>query len=192
MDDATAKPGQTNRAVSFLVCMTICYLVAFLGSQGAFRGLQDWYPAIAKPAFTPPAWIFAPVWSVLYFFMGLALWQVWQAPASKARAWGLVAFGGQLALNGLWSWIFFAWHKPNVAFYEIVALDLAILVTILLFNKVRSKSAWLMVPYLAWCLFATLLTFAIWRLNPTSSNPSDEQIHVTVGDDSINESLPTR
>lgn len=172
--------------------MTLCYLVAFLGSQGAFQGLQDWYPAIAKPAFNPPSWVFAPVWTVLYFLMGLALWQVWNEKPSKARTWGLVLFGLQLVLNGLWSWIFFAWQKPSVAFFEIVGLDVAIVLTVLFFNKVRSKSAWLMVPYLAWCLFATLLTYSIWKLNTVSANMNDERIHITVGDDSAGETLPTR
>jgi len=148
------------------------------------RGLQAWYPTINKPSFAPPGWIFAPVWTVLFFLMGLALWQVWRSDASKARAWGVACFGVQLVLNGLWSWIFFAWQKPLPAFVEIVALDAAILATILLFNRVRSSASWLMVPYLTWCLFATLLTYGTWKMNTINPNAKEEHIQINLDDES--------
>lgn len=176
MDEATQP---RSPIVSFLTCMTLCYLVAFIGSQGAFQGLQGWYQSISKPAFTPPNWLFAPVWTVLYGLIGFALWQVWRSSPSKARTVGLWLFAVQLVLNGLWSWIFFAWQRLPLAFVEIVVLDVAILLTLLAFNKVRSSTAWLMLPYLAWCLFATLLTFGIWRMN---ANPNPNEIKIEYGE----------
>ncbi len=173
--------------VPLLVCLTVCFAVGFLGSQASMMGLQTWYPTITKPAFNPPGWIFAPVWSILYLMMGAALWQIWTSAPSKNRTIGLALFAAQLVLNGLWSWIFFAWQKLPMAFIEIVLLDLAILATILVFRKVRGSAAWLLVPYLVWCCFATLLTFTIWKLNPVDSQAKDGDIKITISD----ESLPT-
>lgn len=167
---------------SFLICQTICFAASFIGTQATFIGLQAWYPALAKPAFNPPSWVFAPVWTILYFMMGVALFQVWRAEPSKARSWGLWVFGLQLILNALWSWLFFGWQKLPWAFAEIVILDLAILATILVFRKVKKSAAWLLAPYLAWCLFASLLTFSIWKLNPTDANPKDDSIQFQIGE----------
>ncbi len=167
---------------SFLVCQTICFLASFIGSQATFIGLQGWYPALAKPAFNPPSWVFAPVWTVLYFLMGVALFQVWRAEPSRGRTWGLWQFGVQLVLNALWSWIFFGWFQLQWAFVEIFVLDLAILATILVFRKVKPSAAWLLSPYLAWTLFATLLTFSIWRMNPTNADPKSENIQIQIGE----------
>ncbi|MBC8066430.1 MAG: tryptophan-rich sensory protein [Chlorobia bacterium] len=167
--------------LSFLICQTLCFAVGFIGSQASMMGLQAWYPSLNKPAYNPPGWVFAPVWSILYFMMGIALWQVWRSEPSRARSWGLPLFAFQLILNGLWSWIFFAWHQLPMAFGEIILLDLAILATILAFNKVRSSAAWLLVPYLAWCCFATLLTFSIWKMNPTDGTPKDGEVRIELG-----------
>lgn len=178
MDDSTPAPFPL---ISLIVCLTLCFLVAFVGSQASIMGLQGWYQTLNKPALNPPGWVFAPVWTVLYLMMGVALWQVWRSEPSSLRSWGLSLFGLQLVLNGLWSWLFFAWHKLPLAFWEIVLLDLAILATILVFAKVRSSAAWLLVPYLAWCCFASLLSFGIWRMNIESSTPRDGDIKIEVG-----------
>jgi translocator protein len=189
MDETTVEK-KSHPLVPFLICQTLCFVVAFVGSQASMTGLQAWYPSLNKPAFTPPGWIFAPVWAALFFLMGIALWQVWRSEASNARSRGLALFGVQLTLNGLWSWIFFAWNKLPLAFIEILVLDLAILATILVFNRIRSSAAWLMVPYLAWCCFATLLTFSIWRMNPTNVDPNSEDIQIRVGESEVGSPTP--
>lgn len=167
---------------SFLVCQTICFAASFIGSQATFIGLQAWYPALAKPAFNPPSWVFAPVWTILYFLMGVALFQIWRSESSRIRTWGLWLFGFQLTLNALWSWIFFGWFQLKWAFVEIVVLNLAILATIVVFRKVKPSAAWLLTPYLAWTLFATVLTYSIWRLNPTDTDPKNENIQIQMGE----------
>jgi len=181
MEDETPTSLTKQPGFVLVLCLVACLMVGFLGSQASMAGLQGWYQSLNKPSFNPPAWLFAPVWTALYIMMGVALFQVWQAKSSDSRKAALASFVTQLFLNGIWSWIFFAWHKLSIAFFEIVALDLAIVATILLFRKVRSSAAWLMVPYLAWCCFATLLCFSIWRLNPTGTNPTDESIRVDLG-----------
>ena len=188
MDNQTT-PKQSP-LLPFLVCQTLCFAAGFAGSQAAMSGLQAWYPALNKPAFTPPGWLFAPVWTVLYFLMGLALFQVWRSPSSKARTIGLWLFGVQLALNALWSWIFFSFHQLQGAFWEIIMLLATLTATILFFAKVKASAAWLLVPYLLWTCFAALLNFSIWKLNPSGTTPKDGEIRITIEDPKSGPLLP--
>jgi len=110
--------------------------------------------------------LFGPVWSVLYLAMAVAGWMVWRREGFSGAAAPLAVFGVQLALNVLWSGVFFGLRLPGVAFVEILALWAAILATILLFRRVSTPAALLLVPYLAWVTFAAVLNFEIWRLNP--------------------------
>lgn len=121
-----------------------------------------WYEGVRKPAFTPPDWVFAPAWTLLYAAMAVAGWLVW-----RIAGWGaaLALWGAQLALNGAWSWLFFGLHKPGLALAEILVLWLAIAATIAAFLRVRRAAALLLMPYLAWVSFAALLNGAIWQLN---------------------------
>jgi tryptophan-rich sensory protein len=131
-----------------------------------FDAIRGWYRTLVKPAWNPPDWVFGPVWTTLYLMMGIALVQVVRADrdvAARQVAAGL--FGVQLALNFGWSWVFFANHDLGAALVEIVALWLAIAVTIAAFATIRRSAAALLVPYLAWTTFATVLTASIWRLN---------------------------
>lgn len=125
----------------------------------------EWYAALRKPAWTPPNWLFGPVWTVLYTLMALAAWLVWQHGGLFRQALPLGAYLVQLALNGLWSWIFFGWRAPGWAFAEILLLAAAIGVTMRLFARGSRPAAWLLAPYLAWVLFAAALNFSLWRLN---------------------------
>jgi benzodiazapine receptor len=181
MKDETPTSLTKQPGFVLVMCLIACLLVGFVGSQASMAGLQGWYQALNKPAYGPPAWLFAPVWTLLYILMGVALFQVWQAKTSNSRGAALGAFFFQLFLNGIWSWIFFAWHKLSIAFFDMVVLDLAIVATIFIFRKVRRSAAWLMAPYLAWCCFATMLCFSIWKLNPTGTNPADQSIRVDLG-----------
>lgn len=184
MDDVTNPPEEKkSHIVSLLACATLCYLVAFIGSQGTFQGLQGWYQAVNKPSITPPSWIFAPVWTVLYALMSISLWQIWRAEPSKRKSLALIFFAVQLVLNGLWSWIFFAWQKLPLAFGEVVLLDCAILATIVVANKVRASASLLLIPYLAWTLFATLLTYGFWKANPSTATEG-QNIKINLDDQS--------
>ena len=164
--------------VSLLVCLLICFGASFLGSQATMQGLQAWYPSLNKPAFNPPSWVFAPVWTVLFFLMSVALWMVWRSPASKWRTMALILFAVQLILNVLWSWLFFAWQNLFGSFVEILCLVVAIMATIFAFSRVRSTAAWLLVPYLAWTGFASFLTHSIYHLNSSGTDGSNIQIQI--------------
>jgi tryptophan-rich sensory protein len=129
------------------------------------------YGALEKPAWAPPGWVFGPVWTALYVLMGIAAWLVWRAqPETEAglttRRQALVLFVAQLALNALWTWLFFAWRQGALAFGEIVLLWLAFAITARQFSRVRPLAGWCLVPYLGWVSFATALTWAVWQRNP--------------------------
>ena len=125
----------------------------------------EWYASLAKPRWNPPSWYFAPVWSALYVMMAVAAWMVWQRGGWSAQRRPLALFLGQLALNALWTPLFFGGHGMGLALAEITLLWLAIAGTVGAFWAVNRKAAWLLVPYLAWVSFAAYLNFTLWRLN---------------------------
>jgi tryptophan-rich sensory protein len=145
--------------VGFLV---LCYGAASIGSRftpGA------WYAGLAKPSWTPPGVLFAPVWTVLYGLMAVAGWLVWKAGATARTRAALALFAAQLVLNTAWSWLFFGLERTDLALLCIVLLWAAILATTLGFRRVRPLAAALLLPYLLWVSFAAALNFEIWRLN---------------------------
>jgi benzodiazapine receptor len=143
------------------VFLAVVMLVSAFGAQ--FDSGQ-WYAELIKPDWNPPAWVFAPVWSALYLMIAIAAWLVWTGGhAEGARALGL--WVSQLVLNGAWSWLFFGLHRPGWALGEMALLIAALALTLRAFYRIRPLAAWLLVPYLAWLLFAWALNFALWRLN---------------------------
>lgn len=124
------------------------------------------YHELALPAWAPPAWVFGPVWTLLYLLMGIAAWLVWRERGFGGARTALSLFLIQLAANALWSWLFFAWRLGALAFVEIVILWALILMTIVAFWRVRPLAGTLLVPYFVWVSFATALNYAIWQLNP--------------------------
>jgi tryptophan-rich sensory protein len=138
-------------------------LAALAGAAGSLAMPDAWYAALAKPSFNPPNWIFAPVWSVLYFLMAIAAWRVHRIAGFCAA---IALWLAQLVCNAAWSPLFFGLHRVDFALADIlVLLALIVATTIAFFRKDRTAGA-LMVPYVAWVSFATLLTWSIWRLNP--------------------------
>jgi tryptophan-rich sensory protein len=141
-------------------------LVGATAGWATAQGVSDWYPALLKPSFNPPAWVFGPVWTVLYVLMGVACFLVWQRlPDSPSARRALGAYSVQLFLNFLWSFLFFKAQSPGWAFAEIVVLWLALLLTVILFFRESRWAGWLMMPYLAWVSFAAVLNASIWILN---------------------------
>ncbi len=135
------------------------------GAVGSRYMPGAWYVALTKPAWTPPSGVFGPVWTVLYVLMAVAAWLVWRRAGFTGSRLALTLFLAQLALNALWSYLFFGIHRPDLAFLEIVVLWAVILwVTVLFWRKVPLAGA-LMLPYLAWVGFASCLNFALWQLN---------------------------
>lgn len=144
------------------VFILVTYAAAAIG--GMFTP-GEWYAQLAKPSWTPPAWIFAPVWTLLYTMMAVAGWLAWLRAGLAGGRIAFTFFGIQLALNAAWSWIFFGLHRPGLAALEIIVLWLAIAATIGAFWRIRPASGALLLPYLAWVSFAAALNMAIWRLN---------------------------
>jgi benzodiazapine receptor len=144
-------------------------LVAVAGGIGAMASIdaREFYTSLAKPVWAPPAEIFGPVWTLLYACIGFAAWIVWRARGGIAHASdAFLLYGLQLALNALWSWIFFQWHGGALALVEICALWLTIFATTVHFWRIRRTAGLLMTPYLLWVSFAAALTAATWHLNP--------------------------
>lgn len=154
-----------NQAIGLAVFLALCFCVAGLGSMATVPNVPTWYAGLAKPTWTPPGWLFGPVWTLLYFSMAFAAWLVWRRDGWSNARLPLAMFAVQLALNAAWSWLFFAFHCPGLAFFELVLLWSAILATTILFWRRSTAAGVLFVPYLLWVSFAAALNFAIWRLN---------------------------
>jgi len=146
-----------------------CLLLAFApGAIGGRFQPGEWYTALAKPALTPPGWVFPVAWTLLYATMGVALFLVWRRRDAPGRTLALAAFAAQLVLNAAWSWLFFGLRRPDLAFIDIVALWLLILASTVLFWRIRPAAGALLLPYLAWVGFASYLNLMLWRLNPSA------------------------
>ncbi len=136
------------------------------GFSGARFRPGEWYAALAKPSWTPPNALFPPVWTTLYVLMAIAAWLVWKKAELRGARAALVLFVAQLALNALWSYLFFGIHRPGLAFYEILVLWALILAVTVLFWQAVRPAGILMLPYLLWVGYASCLNFALWRMNP--------------------------
>ena len=152
-----------NTWIGLLGWIVLCFAAAAIGSAFTTPSLENWYRELTKPPGNPPNWIFGPVWSALYLAMAIAAWRVWKARGLREPA--LKVFGVQLALNTLWSVLFFGMHNPGAALVEIVLLWAAIATTLAMFWRIDRVAGALFVPYLAWVSFATYLIGAIWWLN---------------------------
>ena len=137
------------------------FAAAALGAV-ATRQAPEFYAQLARPDWAPPGWLFGPVWTLLYALMGIAAWRVWRQAGFGTA---IHLFLAQLALNALWSWLFFAWRLGAAAFGEILLLWLLIAATVAAFFRIDRLAAALLVPYLAWVSFAAALTYAVWRAN---------------------------
>jgi benzodiazapine receptor len=151
--------------LALLGWLALCFAAAAVGGVASV-GAQTFYAELMLPAWAPPAWVFGPVWTVLYGAMAVAAWLIWRCPASRQRRVALSLFVAQLALNTLWSWLFFGWRLGAWSAIEIVLLWLLIAATLVAFLRLRALAGALLVPYLAWVSFAAVLNWAVWRANP--------------------------
>jgi tryptophan-rich sensory protein len=126
----------------------------------------DFYSQLGRPVWAPPGWLFGPVWTVLYAMMAAAAWLVWKDKGWRGASTALALFVAQLAANALWTWIFFVWHMGAAAFVEIVLLWVLIAGTALVFWRTRKLAGALLLPYLLWVSFASVLSYAMWQGNP--------------------------
>ena len=151
--------------LGLLLFVAVCFAAAGIGGTVTTPKIGTWYATLVKPSWNPPNWIFGPVWSALYFCMAVAAWLVWRQGGFSGAKVPLALFAVQLALNVLWSCIFFGLEKPGLAFMELLLLWTAIVATMATFWRLSMIAGILFVPYLAWVSFASVLNFTIWRLN---------------------------
>jgi benzodiazapine receptor len=152
--------------IKFVICLILTFSAAFVGSIFTREAVPDWYATLNRPSFTPPNWLFSPVWTILYLLMAISAFIVWQKGlANPAVKIALILYLIQLILNALWSVIFFGLKLPLPAFIEIIMLWTAIAFTILAFARVSITAALILVPYILWVSFAAVLNFSIWFLN---------------------------
>lgn len=148
------------------VSILVPLLAGFLGSIFTAESVSTWYTTLQKPAFTPPSWVFAPAWTLLYVLMGISLYLVWKEGLEKREVKiGIGIFSVQLVLNAAWSFLFFGLRSPLLGLLEIIPLWIAILATIIYFHRISKKASYLLVPYLTWTIFAALLNYYIFLLN---------------------------
>jgi len=152
--------------LGLLAWLAICFCAAAVGGF-ASANAGTFYQDLVRPDWAPPAWLFAPAWTVLYFLMAIAAWLVWRDRGFRGASTALSLFLIQLAANALWTWLFFAWQLGALAFVEIVVLWALIVATIVAFRRVRPVAAALLLPYLAWVTFASALAWSTWQLNPS-------------------------
>ena len=159
-------PLTTQKQIIGLVAWLIgSFIAAFIGGAASIQA-GPFYTQLVRPGWAPPPSIFGPVWTILYALMGLTAWLVWRVGGFRAARSALTLFLVQLALNALWSWLFFAWHRGALAFADILLLWALIVATLIAFWKIRPLAGMLLVPYLLWVTFAAALNYAVWQLNP--------------------------
>ncbi len=151
--------------LKLVASVILCQTAGFLGSLFTTPAIPTWYKTLNKPFFTPPNWIFSPVWISLFILMGISLYFVWRRADHPQSKPALIFFFVQLILNVLWSVVFFGFKSPFLGLVDIVVLWIAILLTIQYSIRVSKFAGGLLIPYLLWVSFAALLNFSIWILN---------------------------
>lgn len=155
-----------QKIIKIVLVVLVCVSLGFLSGIVTRDSITVWYPTLVKPVFNPPNWIFAPVWTLLYIMMGIAAGLVWTSNTDeKTMKKALSFFAIQFGLNALWSYLFFGLHNPLLALVEVVLLWLMIFETYNQFKKIDKIAGFLLIPYLAWVSFATILNASIWWLN---------------------------
>jgi tryptophan-rich sensory protein len=152
--------------VRLALSVAVSFSAGLIGSLFTGPAVATWYGSISKPAWTPPSFLFGPVWSALYLMMGIAAWLVWRKAGLSGAPRAMLLFGMQLIANAAWSAIFFGLRRFDLAFVEIIVLWALILATATAFWRHDARAGLLLIPYLLWVSFAGALNLAIWRLNP--------------------------
>lgn len=154
-----SRSQQIKGLIGWLV---LAYIAAAIGAVASINA-AGFYASLHQPAWSPPAWLFGPMWTTLYGLMGVAAWLAWRERGARPA---LVMFVVQLSLNALWSWLFFVWQLGAIAFMGTVVLWMLILITLVMFWRLKPLAGVLLLPYLAWVSLACALTWSVWQLNP--------------------------
>lgn len=151
--------------LSLGVFILLCLAVEVFASYWTNQSVLTWYPLLNKPSWTPPSWVFGPVWTILYVMIAIAGWIIYKAEHSPQRSIALIFYGAQLVLNFLWSFLFFSLRSPILGLIDILLLSFLIILTIISAWRVRPLASILLIPYLIWVMYATTLNAGIWLLN---------------------------
>lgn len=154
-----------SQSAGLLGWIAVTFAAAALGAW-ASTSAASFYATLTLPSWAPPASVFGPVWTVLYAMMAIAAWLVWRERGWRGARPALALYVTQLAINALWSWLFFGWKLGALAFIDILALLVLVCATILAFARIRRVAALLLLPYLAWISFASALNVSVWQANP--------------------------
>ena len=154
-----------SKLPKLLLTILICLSIGFLGSLFTTPAIPTWYAGLIKPSFSPPNYLFGPVWTLLYILMAVSFYLIWSKKKDKKIKSALKLFGIQLFLNAIWSPVFFGAKNLFLALIIIIFMWIFILKTILAYAKIDKKASYLLYPYLAWVSFATVLNFSVWFLN---------------------------
>ncbi|WP_310556311.1 TspO/MBR family protein [Flavobacterium sp.] len=149
-----------------VICIIICQSTGIISGFLTNTQNNTWYDTIIKPSWNPPGYLFGPVWTILYFLMAISLWIVWKSNSIKPmKQQAMLFFAAQLFLNFWWTILFFKLQCPLCAFIEIIVMIVLIFFTIFRFAEISKTAAWLLVPYISWVFFATILNYKLWVLN---------------------------
>lgn len=160
----TAMPPW-KQVIGLVAWLAASFAAAAIGAAASVQA-GTFYAQLARPEWAPPGPVFGPVWTVLYALMGIAAWLVWRIGGFRAARTALMLFLAQLAVNALWSWLFFGWRLGAVAFADIALLWALVVATLVSFWRIRRLAGALLVPYLLWISFAAALNYSVWQLNP--------------------------
>ncbi|MBZ5488171.1 tryptophan-rich sensory protein [Halomonas aquamarina] len=158
----TCTLSRKKQILGLIGWLVLAYLAAAIGAVASINAAA-FYESLQQPAWAPPTWLFGPMWTTLYGLMGIAAWLAWRERGARPA---LTVFVVQLALNALWSWLFFVWNLGAISFIATLVLWVLILVTLLMFWRLKRLAGILLVPYLAWVSLACALTWSVWQLNP--------------------------
>jgi tryptophan-rich sensory protein len=156
---------KSKQIVGFIAWLAASFVAAAIGGAASIQA-GPFYTQLIRPNWAPPPALFGPVWTILYALMGVAAWLVWRVGGYRAARVALTLFLVQLALNALWSWLFFGWHFGGLAFADIVILWALIIATLVAFWRLKPLAGVLLIPYLFWVSFAAALNYSVWQLNP--------------------------
>lgn len=154
-----------KQIIGFVAWLAVSFTAAAVGSAASIQA-GPFYTQLIRPEWAPPPGLFGPVWTILYTLIGIAAWLVWRVGGFRAARTALTLFLVQLAVNALWSWLFFGWQRGGLAFADIILLWALIVATLVSFWRIRPLASALLIPYLLWVSFASALNYSVWRLNP--------------------------
>lgn len=159
------RPSTQKQIIGFIGWVVLCFAASAAGAIASIQ-TREFYDKLVQPQWAPPGWLFGPVWTILFALMAISAWLIWRDGGFAKHKSALTLFIIQLIPNVLWSWLFFAWSKGALAFADIILLWILILATIISFWKLNRLAGAILIPYLLWVSFATVLCYSTWQLNP--------------------------